>query len=70
MAIEARKLRMRGKEGSLRLAEVRRRYSLVGDTQHDAMADAQATAELFLAQCHHMANISTLKISHLPLQCT
>jgi len=54
LALERRRLE-RGnrvvRQGELSLAAVRERYGLPSLTAHHALADALATAELFLAQC-------------------
>jgi len=70
MQIEQSRLRLQGKPGELRLQQCRERYGLHVAQQHNALEDARATAELFLAQVHHMGDVSQLKLSDLPLRCT
>ncbi|WP_075187092.1 3'-5' exonuclease [Teredinibacter haidensis] len=67
MQIEKRRLQIQGKNDSLRLGETRKRYGLPAVTQHNALADAVATAELLLAQVNYISNMETLKLAHLPL---
>lgn len=58
LAIERRSLIRRGKviaEGDLRLSAVRARYGLPRYRAHNALVDAVAAAELFLAQAAHAA---------------
>lgn len=48
--------------GSLRLGDCRQRYSLPRYHSHNALTDAQATAELFLAQAaHHYSPTTAIK---------
>jgi DNA polymerase-3 subunit epsilon len=68
MNIERRKLNQRDKSDSLRLPACRQRYGLPYSMQHDALNDAQATAELFLAQAHHISSISSLHVKDFPLR--
>lgn len=42
-------------QNSLTLGACRARYNLPSSQNHDALSDAQATAELFLAQCHRLS---------------
>ena len=70
LAIEKKKMERQGKHGGLRLQQCRKRYGLPETSQHNALGDAFATAELFLAQAHYMDNTHSLCLSHLPLQCS
>lgn len=70
MAIEKRRLHLQGKTDGLRLAQCRRRYGLPDGMQHNALADAQATAELLLAQVSYMDKPETLRLSQLALSCS
>ena len=70
MEIEKRRLNLQGKQGGLQLQQCRERYGLQKVTQHNAEADALATAELFLAQVHHMGDINHFSLSQLPLHCS
>ena len=70
MAIEKRRLHLQGKSMSLRLAQCRERYGLPAGSQHDALADAQATAELFLAQASYLGKPEKLRLSELSLSCS
>jgi DNA polymerase-3 subunit epsilon len=54
----------------LRLAQCRERYGLVTGQQHNALADAVATAELFLAQASYLEKGHGLKLSELHLRCS
>ncbi len=54
MLIEKRRLDRQGKSASLQLNLCRDRYGLPPAFAHNAMSDAVATAELFLAQCAHL----------------
>lgn len=66
LAIERRSLGRRGKEikrGDLRLAAVRERYGLPRYGAHNALTDALAAAELFLAQASHAAGRGTARIA-------
>ncbi len=67
MLIEKRRMARSGKVGGLRLHECRARYNLEEGTQHNALADAHATAELFLAQVHHSGDIEKLHLNAFPL---
>lgn len=56
LALERRSIKRRGQEtsqGSLRLSAVRERYGLPRYRAHNALTDALAAAELFLAQASH-----------------
>ena len=46
---------------AFRLSECRKRYGLPEYTGHNALSDAQATAELLLAQLHHAGDDMNLK---------
>ena len=70
MSIEKRRIHLQGKAKSLRLAQCRSRYGLVEGSQHDALADAQATAELLLAQASYLGKTETLRLSDLSLSCS
>lgn len=67
MAIEKRRIHLQGKTMGLRLAQCRGRYGLPAGSQHNALADAQATAELFLAQASYLGQLEKLKLSDLSL---
>lgn len=68
LAIEKRRVQLQGKNHSLRLSACRQRYGLPEVAQHNALADAVATAELFLAQASHIGRPDSLTLGHLPLQ--
>jgi DNA polymerase-3 subunit epsilon len=70
MAIEKRRIHLQGKETGLRLAQCRERYGLVTGAQHNAMADAIATAELLLAQASYLEKGQGLKLSELGISCS
>jgi DNA polymerase-3 subunit epsilon len=70
MLIEKRRLHLQGKSASLSLTNCRLRYGLSSGSQHNALADAQATAELLLAQASYLGNPEKLKLSQLSLQCS
>ena len=70
MAIEKQRIDLQGKSMSLRLAPCRERYGLPAGSQHDALADAQATAELFLAQASYLGKPESLSLSQLSLRCS
>ena len=71
MQIEKRRLHMQGKTKGLRLSQCRERYGLVsGLLQHNALADAQATAELFLAQASYLDRNNKLRLSDLSIRCS
>ena len=70
MAIEQRRLHLQGKNDGLRLVQCRQRYGLPSGVQHNALADAQATAELFLAQVSYVGKPETLRLAQLSLSCT
>lgn len=70
MAIEQQRLNLQGGEGSLRLAKCRARYGLpVEQRQHNALADAQATAELLLAQVSYLGGPENVTLARLGLAC-
>jgi DNA polymerase-3 subunit epsilon len=52
--------------GELRLGACRARYGLPDYPAHDALTDALATAELFLAQAVHQAGAARLPTQRLP----
>lgn len=65
---EAERLRRRGetpKDGALRLGALRRRYQLPDHALHDALGDAIATAELFLAMAAHAVRRGSLDLRPL-----
>jgi DNA polymerase-3 subunit epsilon len=70
MAIEKKRMHLQGKAMRLRLAQCRERYGLPPGSQHDALADAQATAELFLAQASYLGKQENLRLSDLSLSCS
>ena len=70
MIIEKHRSSLQGKTFGLRLAQCRQRYGLPSSTQHNALADAQATAELLLAQASYIGRPHNLKLSDLSLRCT
>lgn len=70
MVIEKKRLQLQGKMNGLRLAQCRQRYGLPDTAQHNALADAQATAELFLAQASYLGEgQASLSLSELSLSC-
>ena len=70
MRIEKRRMHLQGKAMGLRLAQCRSRYGLPTGSQHNALADAQATAELFLAQASYLGKREKLRLSELSLCCS
>ncbi len=70
MAIEKRRMHLQGKATGLRLAQCRERYGLVTGAQHNAMADAIATAELLLAQASYLEKGQGLRLSELGISCS
>lgn len=70
MAIEKQRMHLQGKAMGLRLVQCRGRYGLPAGSQHDALADAQATAELFLAQASYLGKQESLSLSDLSLSCS
>ena len=69
MEIERRRIQMQGKHSGLRLSQSRQRYGLVDTAQHNALADAQATAELLLAQVSYLKVGQSLSLADLKLSC-
>ena len=69
MVIEKKRLNLQGGVGGIRLAQCRQRYGLPESAQHNALADAQATAELLLAQASYLGSQETLNLSDLSLSC-
>ncbi len=69
LEIEKRRIEALGKTRGLRLNQCREHYSLPSVSQHNALADAQATAELLLAQASYLSTNRNLTLSHLPLRC-
>lgn len=70
MAIENKRLHLQGKMDGLRLTQCRQRYGLPDGVQHNALADAQATAELLLAQASYLGKQDSLSLSDLSLSCS
>jgi len=70
MEIEKRRIHLQGKSMGLRLGQCRSRYGLPAGSQHDALADAQATAELFLAQASYLGKQENLNLSDLSVSCS
>ncbi len=70
MLIEKQRIHLQGKTAGLRLAQCRDRYGLPAGSQHNALADAQATAELFLAQASYLGKQESLNLSDLSLSCS
>ena len=70
MEIEHKRLRMRGITSGLRLAQCRERYGLDSGNQHNALADAFATAELFLAQSAYIGNKKNITLQDLHIRST
>jgi len=70
MGIEKRRVHMQGKTMGLRLSQCRERYGLTSSQQHNALADAQATAELLLAQASYLDREQKLKLSDLSVRCS
>ena len=68
LQIEKKRLQHQGveiKQDDLTLNECRNRYELPSYHCHHALTDAQATAELFLAQCHQISSGRGLKVREL-----
>ena len=70
MHVEKRRVHMQGKTMGLRLSQCRQRYGLTSSQQHNALADAQATAELLLAQASYLGKGHELKLSDLSVRCS
>mgnify|MGYP001815313473 CR=1 FL=1 len=70
MDIEKRRIHLQGKTRGLRLSQCRERYGLETGSQHNALADAIATAELLLAQAAYLDRSHKLKLSDLSLRCS
>lgn len=70
MDIEKRRIHLQGKTMGLRLSQCRDRYGLTSSQQHNALADAQATAELLLAQASYLDSKHELKLSDLSIRCS
>ncbi|MCK4675273.1 MAG: 3'-5' exonuclease [Gammaproteobacteria bacterium] len=68
MAIEKKRMHLQGKTMKLRLAQCRQRYGLPAGSQHNALADAQATAELLLAQASYLGKQKSLSLSDISLR--
>lgn len=69
MQIEKRRLDLKNQTASLQLAACRERYNLPAAQEHNALADACATAELLLAQCAHMGDENKLRLGDLGIRC-
>jgi len=70
MAIEKKRMHLQGQMKGLRLSQCRQRYGLPDSAHHNALADAQATAELFLAQASYMSSdLESLSLAELSLNC-
>lgn len=67
MELEARRQRHHVAANGLRLPQCRERYGLPAASQHDALADAVATAELLLAQLRHTTRFESDHLAVLPL---
>ncbi|KZY84595.1 hypothetical protein A3741_29305, partial [Oleiphilus sp. HI0069] len=65
MQIEQGRLARSGQSAPLQLASCRDRYGLPAAFQHNAMFDAVATAELFLAQYSHLKSARGLSLEGL-----
>ena len=70
MNIEKQRIHLQGKTLGLRLSQCRERYGLTSSQQHNALADAQATAELLLAQASYLDREQKLKLSDLSIRCS
>jgi DNA polymerase-3 subunit epsilon len=70
MQIEKRRAHLQGKTRGLRLSQCREHYGLETGSQHNALADAMATAELLLAQAAYLDRSHKLKLSDLALRCS
>jgi len=70
MEIEKKRISLQGNIRGLRLAQCRQRYGLPDGAQHNALADAQATAELFLAQTSYLGKRESIKLSDLSMHCS
>lgn len=65
MKIEQKRLERQSRSASLQLSLCRDRYGLPPAFQHNAMFDAVATAELFVAQCAYLARGTDLQLKSL-----
>ena len=68
LKIEQRRLARKGNDiafDALSLEACRQRYGLMPHTSHDALSDALATAELFLAQANHVSKQEPVALSEL-----
>lgn len=70
MEIQEKRLNQSGKHSGLRLQQCRSGYGLPDYPQHNALNDAQATAELFLAQAHHIGVLNALCLNDFPIRCS
>ena len=68
MEVEKRRMHIQGKTMGLRLSQCRERYGLGPTQQHNALADAQATAELLLAQTSYLEKGHKLKLAELHIR--
>ncbi len=69
MEIEKQRRDRQGQHFGLRLAQCRERYGLFSQNQHNALADAHATAELLLAQASYFSG-NQLTLKRLGIQST
>lgn len=67
LQLEKQRLNLQGKTASLRLVDARKRYGLAEASQHNAMFDAIATAELFLAQASYVGKRDALLLKNFPI---
>ena len=67
MQIERQRFAVSGQTQPLQLAACRERYGLPAAFQHNAMSDAVATAELFLAQSAYLTRSDKLNLSAFPV---
>lgn len=70
LQIEKSRLAMQNRSDSLQLNLCRQRYNLPPAFEHNALDDARATAELFLAQTASMNPKTDLQLKDLELSCT
>ncbi len=68
--IEKSRLALQNRTDSLQLNLCRERYNLPPAVEHNALDDARATAELFLAQTSAMNPKGNLRLHDLELLCT
>lgn len=70
MEIEQQRYRNQQTNPGFRLAQCRERYGLPNSPQHNALADARATAELLLAQLQYLSGQGGTQLGELPLHCS